>query len=332
MKTIKTIMVVFIIALTSSGLYSQKFESDNYFYDGNKVYIKSNGFGKDMGDKRIIYKLSLDQNPPEEFYRSEFPLKNTTISPDIKYLASMQLHVREKQIRSDYSVPVNNLIIIDVSGNLVKLIDDDVRKFVWSPDGKKIAYITGTYRESKRFKSTGTFLWDIEKRNKTQLNEGSAYIAWNVHDNRIYTLWNRNRFKGVLNYDENGEDERETDFKGIFFSNSGKYYYREGSEGGRNRLFGTSTNREISEQLNNTMMQYVNEYRAAFITSFSPRIRGWLDDEILIIQIGSMLYSYSVEEGTVINTSRGTILGKDSRKKELVLFLDNKVFKERIEQ
>ena len=60
----------------------------------------------------------------------------------------------------------NRMIILDTLGNVIHEINEDVRRYDWSPDGSKIVFITGTWWEKPRYNLTGywnfdSLLWQI---------------------------------------------------------------------------------------------------------------------------------------------------------------------------
>ena len=105
----------------------------------------------------------------------------------------------------DYSIlPKNSLIFINTAGKEITRLDEDVRVLSWSPDGEKIAYITGTYYEGGvGFKTKGVCVFDLKDGSKRRITkdfphptikdlkgkdiEGGGYdVTWAVHDSNIY--------------------------------------------------------------------------------------------------------------------------------------------------
>ncbi|MFQ6008665.1 MAG: hypothetical protein ACE5K8_06905 [Candidatus Zixiibacteriota bacterium] len=158
----------------------------------------------------------------------------------------------------DYSVPPkNSLVFIDRDGNEIMTLDEDVRKFSWSPDGEKIAYIKGTYYEGGvGFKTTGVGIFDLKDKSKTQIKkdfphktirgfEGGGYeINWARHDSNVY-IQDFGYLDGIYRYNTKIGKSEKVDYKGIDFSPDGKYYKEiEGIH-----IYLTATNEDITSQL-----------------------------------------------------------------------------------
>jgi len=160
----------------------------------------------------------------------------------------------------DYSIlPRNSLIFINPEGKRIAKLDDDVREYVWSPDGDKIAYITGTYREGKMFKTTGVYIFDLRDGSKKQITKdfphptmkdyiGGGYdINWAVHDSNIY-IQEFEPLGGNYRYNTKTGKTEKVPYKGIHFSPDRKYYLVLLSEDSPH-LYVTATNQEITEQV-----------------------------------------------------------------------------------
>jgi WD40 repeat protein len=161
----------------------------------------------------------------------------------------------------DYSTPPkNSLIFISPEGKQIAKLDEDVRKYAWSPDGDKISYITGTYYEGGvGFKTTGVYFFDLKDRSKKQINkdfphptmkdyEGGGYgINWAVHDSNIY-IQEFEYLGGNYRYNTKTGKTEKVPYKGIHFSPDGKYYLALSSME-YPRVYMSSTNEEITERV-----------------------------------------------------------------------------------
>ncbi len=164
----------------------------------------------------------------------------------------------------DYSVlPKNSLVFIDQDGNEIATLDEDVRKFSFSPDGEKVAYITGTYYEGGvGFKNTGAGIFNLTHRSKIQIQKDFPHktlrgreswgyeINWARHDSNVY-IQDFGYLDGIYRYNTKIGKSEKVDYKGIDFSPDGKYYKEivvgEG-EAGIN-VYKTATNEDITSQL-----------------------------------------------------------------------------------
>jgi hypothetical protein len=60
-------------------------------------------------------------------------------------------------------LPVNSLVVIDADGNVLRSVDRDVRRVVFSPDGESLGFLTGSYYDGGiGFKPGGAFTLDVE--------------------------------------------------------------------------------------------------------------------------------------------------------------------------
>ncbi len=165
-----------------------------------------------------------------------------------------------------YSVPPrNSLLFIDLNGNEIAILDEDVRAFSWSPDGERIAYITGTYYEGGvGFKTTGVGIFGLRDGSNIPITldfphqtlrgyEGGGYeINWARHDSIIYVR-DFGYLAGIYRYDTKVGKSEKVDLKFIDFSPDGKFYIGHMEEGNDFvRLFKTSTNTEITDQIRGT--------------------------------------------------------------------------------
>lgn len=162
----------------------------------------------------------------------------------------------------DYSVlPKNSMVFTDTDGKEITRLDENVRKFSWSPDGDAIAYITGTYREDGDigFTTTGVFVFDLTDGSKRQIKKdfphspvrgykGGGYdINWAVHDTNIYVKEFGGSLGGNYSYNTKTGRTEKVPYSGIHFSPDGKYYLALSSME-YPRLYVSSNNLEITEQ------------------------------------------------------------------------------------
>jgi hypothetical protein len=207
--------------------------------DPRNIYIVN----KITGDKRLIY-----QSPKAYVDR-------ISVSPNRKFIAGIEPQDSTR----------NRLIIIDSEGNVKCSIDEDVRKYDWSPDGEKIAYITGTYYEGGvGFITTGVWIFDLRDHSKTQIKkdfphdtlkmagrepfEGGGFeINWAKHDSNIY-IQDFGYVGGVYRYNTKIGKSEKVDYKGIDFSPDGKYYARSIPELDY-QVYLTETNQPVTDRL-----------------------------------------------------------------------------------
>lgn len=169
-------------------------------------------------------------------------LQTVSVSPDDSLLAVIITKKGKISIeKKGYEVlPKNNLIILDRNGNLLYTFEEDIRKVAWSPGSDKLACIAGTYHEGGfGFTPTGVWVYDINTGEKKKIAERARQIRWAEFDNNIY-------FK---KYRYNPETDKidTTNFKDIYFSPNGKYYFVPSNPEAETefQLYETATNKEI---------------------------------------------------------------------------------------
>lgn len=201
--------------------------------DPRHIYIAD----RETGEKRLIYRS------PKSY------VDRISLSPNRRLISAIE---PEDSVR-------NRMVIIDPQGKILYSIDDDVRRYVWSPDGSQIAYIAGTYYEGGvGFKTTGVYIFDLEDGGKKQITkdfphpalqdfEGGGYdLNWALHDSNLY-VQEFEPLGGNYRYNtKTGKTER-VPYKGIHFSPDGKYYLALSSED-HPRLYVSSTNEEITDR------------------------------------------------------------------------------------
>ncbi len=115
-------------------------------------------------------------------------------------------------------------------GSLLRVLDsdgrpmaeiDDVRVFSWSPEGRRLAYVTQSTR--------GNWIWSAADGSRTEIGRLGYYLHWASFDGRIY-VWEQTDgvARKVYAYDPRTRETQETPHKSIYFSPSGSYYFHPG--------------------------------------------------------------------------------------------------------
>ena len=216
-------------------------------------------------DPKGIHRSDADgQSKKTILDTSEMHKVSFTISPSDTLIAVL---ITERGVDSpgglDFSVlPRNWMLFIDRDGNEITRLNDNVRKFSWSPDGEKIAYITGTYYDGGvGFKTTGVWIFDLRDSSKVRIEKnfphetidgyigGGFKINWAKHDSNIY-IEDFDYLDGIYRYNTSTGKSEKVAHHGIRFSSDGKYYLMTLSEANHLiRLFRTSTHEEITNQI-----------------------------------------------------------------------------------
>lgn len=179
-------------------------------------------------------------------YRSE--MSSTTglsLSADGRYIALIET-TEGRVVDGEYAVlPKNRLIILDPSGNLIHMIDRDVRRYVFCCGSSSVAFIEGPYREGGAgYRSTGTFLRNFITGEETeirlpQLAEdrylGIYDLNFAAFDGALY-LKTRCPVAGstIFRFVPGSEAPEPSQYNGFHFSPSGRFYVAFGWPGGAN--------------------------------------------------------------------------------------------------
>ncbi|MCJ7507655.1 MAG: hypothetical protein MUO85_02845 [candidate division Zixibacteria bacterium] len=166
----------------------------------------------------------------------------------------------------DYSIlPKNSLVFINSEGKEIGKLNEDIRRFSWSPDGNKIAYITGTYYEGGvGFKTTGVYIFDLKDGSKKQITKDFAYptiedrgkeikgggydLNWAIHDSNIY-IEEFGYLGGNYMYNTKTGKTEKVAYKGIDFSQDGLYYITQVWDMPKFRLYRSKDNDDLSSLL-----------------------------------------------------------------------------------
>ena len=200
---------------------------------------------------------------------------------------------------------VNNLIILDRQGNLFRQIDEDVHRYAWSTDGEQIDFIVGEYRETGiGFSPEKVMVYDLATRATRRIARTGKDIIWAAFDDKIYIYgWKRDISGGgrrmVFRYDPATGSVEETDYRDIYFSPGGTYYYMADRErGGGNVLISRADNRVITLPGN----LLINPRRANW---------NWLSDDTIVFNSnyapspGTLIYR--IDPGTVLHETRESL-------------------------
>jgi Tol biopolymer transport system component len=245
-KSISLSVILIVLICVIAYTLSETTESSKYFErSGDVVKV----IGED--EQVTIYTTKKD-------HINSYLLR---VSPDNKYISVVEMtrgYYPPGAI--DYEIlPKNNLVIIDTVGDVLHSIDDDVRALSWSPDGTKLAYITGTYYEGGvGFRTTGVYILNVESGEKFKIEMdfdykeidgyvgGGINLNWAKHDGKLYIQEFNYISKNYVYNPETGKTT-EVPYKGIHFSPDGKYYLAIISA--ERYLYETETNTEITQDV-----------------------------------------------------------------------------------
>ena len=179
--------------------------------------------------------------------------KDLRVSPNDKFIALIETTKGVVEGHEFKILPRNSLTILNSQGKVFYSLNEDVRQYVWSPDGEKIAFIAGSYHEGGiGFSIEGLYYFNLLTKKKTKItNVDYPYrIYWSTNGELyIRNLWLIDE-KSVFKFDFSSGKLTATDYYDIHFSPNEKYYVHYPDEGDIEfRMFETRTNREITNSI-----------------------------------------------------------------------------------
>lgn len=199
-------------------------------------------------DRASVLRYQRASGKTQELYRPDkYSIHELTVSPNNKYIAAINISEREVMPDSVEAPYLYGLMVLHGNGELAHRLDMDVRRYVWSPDGKQIAFLTfAPCRKAYWWACpTGAWILDVETSEVTKISEGAKDINWAAFDGAIYLyehtrLYPRGR---VMRWDPVSGELQPTDYHDIYFSPDGKYYLSLWKDEARPvRLFNAHTN------------------------------------------------------------------------------------------
>jgi len=189
--------------------------------------------------------MNTETGETQRIYHSDkWWTHSISVSPGNRYIAFIEETKSECTRNGLYVVPPQrSLVILDCSGKVVCRVDNkDVMRYVWSPDGEKLAFLTFKPCECDyQYKCpSGAWVFDMNTSEVIKIREKAREISWAVHDSCIY-------FEGFKFDPVTGETEK-TSYYGINFSPDGRYYLSISSME-YPRLYVSASNEEITDRV-----------------------------------------------------------------------------------
>lgn len=266
--------------------------------DPKNIYIENTT----TGEKRVIYTSQKEY------------IDRLTLSPNRELIVAIE----------PLDETTNTLLIINTAGEVMHTIPDNVRRYDWSPDGKRIAYITGeNYEGGVGFLPDGIYLFDPIMGEKLSINKDFPYprieqyeglgfdLKWAVHDGNLY-IEDFDYAGGIYLYDPNTGETRPVSHHGIYFSPDGKFYYDRGAEN-EARMYIAATDEDISERIKarfgrlpiNWISGYPHHVRAVK-TEYEPEPNDDKKQKVVCVKgtkkiIQKTHYLYDVEKDMIVD-------------------------------
>ena len=202
-----------------------------------------------------------------------------------------------------------------------------VREYVWSPDGNKIAYITGdSYDGGLGFKTTGTWIYDLTTDETKKIYDAGLAVFWAAFDNNLY-IWYPDQPE-VRRYNVGTDTLESTSYKDIYFSPDGQYYYSPGREGTEVDFYLTQTNASIKAG-----SAILSNLKVAFPLAWSPNSKSLLIprtevDPATNSNVDVMLI-YNVETDSAKETFE-KVIGWGDTSEEVIVYSNGQMVKKNV--
>ena len=164
-----------------------------------------------------LHKWSEQNDAWMPFISTGRPISDVDISPTGKYVA-----ITDFTQKADPAVHPDFTLHIYTSDNEHIASFPDIFDIVFSPDELQVAMVVGEYREGP-YIPQDIIIYNIETGESYSLNHKANELFWANHDGNIY-LKLGGMFPAYC-YDVKTRQLNVTDYKGIFFSPDGTYYY-----------------------------------------------------------------------------------------------------------
>lgn len=196
MKILKILLTILFMLLFGTAVNAAIVASDHNLGSDDSLYILGWVYSRidssfhDSNEANTIYKINLKDNSKSIVYQGPGKsLSELSLSPDNKLISVLKDH-------EDFK-PQSELLIIDVASGTVKdNFKDRIRIYTWSPDSKKILYITGIEIEGAGLSPEGVYIYDIDKKSKKKIADGAQSILWTNNDEILLINYSTYEEKG----------------------------------------------------------------------------------------------------------------------------------------
>ncbi len=243
--------------------------TDQVVFGGVSYTTSRSDQEKTPSNKSTLYSQDLKTGVKTKVYEITGQyLGNPRVSPSGKVVAV--------QASQDERFHIAQLLVLTADGGKIASFAQG-REFSWSPDSRFLAYTTGDLKQTYTLQSSGTWLYDQLLKTSTQIHDKGHFVAWSQNGHNLY-IWDESDARPlVLRYDITTQKSVLTDYRGIYFSPTGRYYHGEPSPK-------RGTTPEIFDAQNNRPILTHRPRIAALIVS--ARIVGWASEgDVLILEV-----------------------------------------------
>ena len=178
MKKVLVLLVILINCTIPRLTLAYIEETDSILNDKeNVIYMIGSAYNR-LTDAKItlnvdsyrIYKIDLNDNSKSTFYEvDKRGMDRLLISPDNNYISVTRY---EKDLKTEILIVDRKLRSRAQSIS----VPEGILSYVWSPDSKQIAYMSGVYKEGGAIDSKGIWVYDLEKNEKKKVADAARSI------------------------------------------------------------------------------------------------------------------------------------------------------------
>jgi WD40 repeat protein len=205
-----------------------------------------------------------------------------------------------------------DLLVFSDDGRLIVTIPR-VQRYHWSPDGQHVACILGTQYESFGFAPDSLVIINATDWSRHTVSSKVDYqdIYWASFDSMIYAT----NYRNVYQINPKGGAIVKTNYRGIYFSPDGSYYFAGNYEGQTFGVYERTTNRDVTPQ----------GYKANPAVNF----HRWLPKGSTLV-LGDTFKDKQVFDlvSKKVKTISGEMLGYNEHTKEFIVLKRHRYFPE----
>ena len=203
-------MILILILLFCFSYYIRAQENSIFIkrIDKNKILKWENG------NETIVY-----ESPLYKVERIQITQKN-------RYVSAIEVTKGKYEKSGNIEWPKNRFVIITSDGQDIKYLNEDVRRYAWNPDEKRIAVITGEFRESEVGFAPEKLLIFDRITEEIEFIHGIEYpydIHWGENGHILYIKDSRSR---IYRYFTDTKKLELTDLKDLHLSPDEEYYVK----------------------------------------------------------------------------------------------------------
>ena len=245
------------------------------------------GGTKDGRDPGAVVAHNLSTNRVRQVYRPDQGVVfDFAVSPSAKFVAVLQQIFEVDVPARDATVQLpggrfghewRGLRVLTAAGSQIAETIPLVRRFVWSPDSDRLAYVVGRYQGIyAEDADQSVWIWSAADKRSRKIRDGAHHASWARFDGNLYLLeLVDGGARQVLRVNAATGSIEKTTHRSIYFSPSGEYYYGDVGFGPQENVYLRASDRALKE----------TSRTLSSLSGFKPL--GWAADADLLLLLAS---------------------------------------------